>query len=201
MGIDTSTEDKIKQAAKDIFIKKGFAATKTRDIAEQAGINLALVNYYFRSKENLFKLIMMESLVGLVGNIKGILTNPDTKLEEKLEILTARYIDQILEQPDLPMFILSELRTNPEEFVKTMSNILKFKETVIFHQLIEEIGMLRLMQLNPIHILINLMSMIIFPFIGKPLLLKITEMEENYFNTLMEERKKLIPLWIMQMLK
>jgi len=50
--LDTSTEAKIKAAARVVFHKNGFAATRTRDIAEEAGINLALLNYYFRSKQN-----------------------------------------------------------------------------------------------------------------------------------------------------
>ena len=60
--VDPSTEEKIKNAARIIFHQKGYAGTKTRDIAEEAGINLALLNYYFRSKEKLFGIIMVESL-------------------------------------------------------------------------------------------------------------------------------------------
>ena len=60
--IDTSTEEKIKEAARTVFHKKGFAATRTRDIAEEADINLALLNYYFRSKAKLFEIIMVETL-------------------------------------------------------------------------------------------------------------------------------------------
>lgn len=63
--IDQTTEEKIKIAARKLFTRKGFAAVKTRDIAEEAGINLALLNYYFRSKEKLFKLIMEESFYNL----------------------------------------------------------------------------------------------------------------------------------------
>src|ERR1700736_6685770 len=58
---ETTTEEKIKEAARKLFTQKGFAATRTRDIAEEAGINLALLNYYFRSKQKLFDLIMMEN--------------------------------------------------------------------------------------------------------------------------------------------
>ena len=67
--VDLSTEEKIKEAAKKVFLKKGYAATRTRDIAEEAGINLALLNYYFRSKEKLFDLIMLEKLEKFFGAI------------------------------------------------------------------------------------------------------------------------------------
>ena len=59
---DPSTEEKIKIAARSVFHKKGYAATRTRDIAEEAGINLALLNYYFRSKEKLIDIIMTETM-------------------------------------------------------------------------------------------------------------------------------------------
>ena len=55
-----STEEKIKEAARRVFTKKGYAATRTRDIAEESGYNLALINYYFRSKEKLFDIVMLE---------------------------------------------------------------------------------------------------------------------------------------------
>lgn len=62
MEKDISTEEKIKEAARKIFMEKGFGSTRTREIAEAAGINSALLNYYFRSKEKLFEIIMMESV-------------------------------------------------------------------------------------------------------------------------------------------
>ena len=61
-SLDLSTEEKIKNAALKLFTRKGFAATRTRDISEEAGINLALLNYYYRSKEKLFELVMTEIL-------------------------------------------------------------------------------------------------------------------------------------------
>ncbi len=60
--INASTEEKIKEAARRVFTQKGYAATRTRDIAEESGLNLALINYYFRSKEKLFDIIMLEHL-------------------------------------------------------------------------------------------------------------------------------------------
>ncbi len=73
-AVDSSTEEKIKEAARVVFMKKGFAATRTRDIAEEAGINLALLNYYFRSKEKLFELVMFEKFqkfFGIIANVSA----------------------------------------------------------------------------------------------------------------------------------
>ena len=70
---DSSTEEKIKAAARKVFTRKGFAATRTRDISEEAGINLALLNYYFRSKEKLFDLVMMENMQHFLIGMKEVI--------------------------------------------------------------------------------------------------------------------------------
>src|SRR3954470_11364138 len=110
--VDSSTEEKIKNAARTIFHKKGFAATRTRDIAEEAGINLALLNYYFRSKEKLFDIVMAERIDKLFSVLAPLLFDEDTSLEEKLQKITDQYITMLLEHPDLPIFVLSEIRNN-----------------------------------------------------------------------------------------
>src|SRR6185503_2844719 len=97
--IDSTTEARIKAAAKTIFTQKGYAAARTRDIAEEAGINLALLNYYFRSKEKLFDLIMLESMQGFIHSIAGVFNNETTSLEEKIQTLANNYIDMLTTQP------------------------------------------------------------------------------------------------------
>lgn len=85
--LDTTTEEKIKIAARTVFHKKGFAATRTRDIAEEAGINLALLNYYFRSKEKLFNIIMLETVFGFMQNMVMMLNDEKTTLEKRWSLL------------------------------------------------------------------------------------------------------------------
>ncbi|MBS1688702.1 MAG: TetR/AcrR family transcriptional regulator, partial [Bacteroidetes bacterium] len=84
---NSSTEEKIKEAARKVFLQKGYAATRTRDIAEEAGYNLALLNYYFRSKEKLFDIIMVETMQNFLHSVKEILRDEQTSLQEKLELL------------------------------------------------------------------------------------------------------------------
>jgi AcrR family transcriptional regulator len=108
---DLSTEEKIKAAAKKLFTQKGFAATRTRDIAEEAGINLALLNYYFRSKNRLFELVMWENLSLFMGvMLENIKDNPRS-FEDQLDFVVDKYIDMLLENPDLPFFVLNLLQS------------------------------------------------------------------------------------------
>src|SRR6187455_1667961 len=96
---DLSTEEKIKSAARLVFTKKGYAATRTRDIAEESGINLALLNYYFRSKEKLFHIVMEEKFQKLFGTIAPILMDNTTTLEKKVELFASTYIHMLSENP------------------------------------------------------------------------------------------------------
>src|SRR6478735_3139559 len=93
---DINTEEKIKVAARLLFHKKGFAGTRTRDIAEQAGINLALLNYYFRSKKKLFELIMLETLSGFLQNMGIVFNDESSTLEEKVQRTAEKYIDLLM---------------------------------------------------------------------------------------------------------
>lgn len=196
MPKDVSTEYKIKEAARNIFLKKGYSGAKTRDIAEEAGINLALLNYYFRSKEKLFKQIMMESLSGFFHQIFKIFDDSTSSLDDKFEQIAIVYIDQIKAQPDIPLFILSELRTHPKEFVNHLSQGVKIHDLIIINQIKSELKI----EISPFHILINLLSLTVFPFIAQPMMVLLGNLKKNGFEKMMEDRKKLIPIWMRQMI-
>lgn len=197
---NASTEEKIKEAAKTVFHKKGFAATRTRDIAEQAGINLALLNYYFRSKQKLFEIIMFEAISGFVQNMVVVVNNNKSTLDEKVEAIASNYIDFLSKEPGVPLFIVSEIRNNPDALYKRFTLAQVVLDSVFFKQYREAVGQGHIAEPNPVHFLINLMGLIVFPFITRPLLMKITNAENEQFLVLMRERKKQIPIWIKAMM-
>ena len=192
---EISTEEKILEAASKVFTEKGFAGTRTRDIAEEAGINLALLNYYFRSKEKLFEQVMKLKMVLLFGQIVPILTNEKTNLEEKIDLVSNKYFEILSKNPNLPLFVLSEMQKKNSE-VKSIIPVNKiFKNSVILKQIKE-----RKPELNPSHFLINFLSMTIFPFITKPVFNTFDLMNETEFQQFVEERKRLVPIWIKTLL-
>lgn len=197
---DSSTEDKIKNAAKIVFHKKGFAASRTRDIAEEAGINLALLNYYFRSKEKLFVLVMIETLTEFFGSVSVIINNPETTFEEKIEQFAAGYIDLIFREPDIPLFIMSEIRNNPEQLLQKVDIRNTVFNSVFIRQFAKAVEQGKIKDQNFLHFMMNFIGLIVFPFIAKPLLQAISGLSEEQFNGLIEERKKLIPVWIKAMM-
>lgn len=193
---NTSTEEKIKEAARLVFTRKGYAATRTRDIAEESGYNLALINYYFRSKEKLFDIIMLETLQVFINSIAGILNHEHTSLPEKIQILVSHYIDMLIANPGLPVFILNEINADPEKLLSKVGVHDSSNEFYIVRQWKELNASKNAPKINPVHLLLNLVSMTVFPFIASPLLRKKTGMTLDEFNALMEERKKLIPMWV-----
>lgn len=193
---DLSTEEKIKEAARTVFMQKGYAGTRTRDIAEKAGINLALLNYYFRSKEKLFEQVMLEKVQQLFGTVLPILNDPSSSLETKVKEAVSRYIDMLQEHPDLPIFVLSEIRKNAGLFKESIPGATLLKDLYFFRQLKEARE-----DIHPLHFLMSLLGMTIFPFVARPILDSLDLVAPEGFHKIMQERKELIPEWIMMMIR
>lgn len=198
---DHSTEEKIKNAAREVFHNKGYAATRTRDIAEAAGINLALLNYYFRSKEKLFDIIMMEAMQSFMLSMSSTFNDPDTTLHEKLNLVVNKYIDHLTKEPQIPLFILSEMRNNPEGLAEKFKAKTAIMGSVMMQQYLEGVEKGEVRQLNFYHFMMNLIGLTVFPFSARPLLQVVASLDEKQFMELMEERRKLIPGWIACTLK
>lgn len=197
---DLSTEEKIKEAARKIFTKKGYAATRTRDIAEESGVNLALLNYYFRSKEKLFELVMLENFGVFINSVKEIVNNTETTLEQKIESIVEFYINQLLVNPDLPLFIMNEIRSN-SKMLKTKINKDIFLKSHFIQQLSAQLKKQGKGDVNPVHYLMNVLGMTIMPFIIGPLIIEIGMLKPQEFERAMVERRKLIPIWIKTLLQ
>lgn len=198
---DVSTEQKIKEAAKRVFQKKGFGLTRTRDIAKEAGINLALLNYYYRSKENLFEIVMQESIEEMFSYLEHIMNNKQTTLTEKIDAGVLRYIEGMSKNSNLPLFLFSELQANPQHLfdrVKIPEGFIQ--DTYMFKQINAQINKEKL-NFTAIHFFINLVSMSIFPIIGEPFIKYVTKMDEKSFADFIEQRKTLVPIWLKSMLK
>lgn len=203
MEKDISTEEKIKKAAQKVFQEKGYGQARTRDIADEAGINLALLNYYFRSKEKLFDIIMEESMKEIFGLILTIANDEKTSLSEKLDLIASRYIDSLLKNPNLPLFVLSEIQANPQRIMdKVGLSHISLKDNFLFKQMQQQINEKKIKGVTPFHVFMNIVSMSIFPVVGKPLLIKMySPISEEEYTEFINERRKLIPMWIKMMLK
>lgn len=192
---ELSTEEKILVAAQKVFTEKGFSGTRTRDIAEEADINLALLNYYFRSKEKLFEQVMKLKVSELFGHLIPIVTNEKTTLEEKIDLAVEQYFKVLTKNPNLPIFILSEIQKKNSEI----------KNAIPMHQIMENSTFFAQIQekqphLNPLHFLLNFLGLTIFPFIAKHVFMHFELVNEDEFQIFIKERKTLIPIWMKTLL-
>jgi AcrR family transcriptional regulator len=197
---DQDTEYKIKEAARAIFHEKGFSATKTRDIAEAADINLALLNYYFRSKKKLFDMIMLETMQLFFSGLIVVLNDEKSSLKEKVEQVVLHYMDLLNENPNVATFILNSIRENPDEFINKMGTLDQAKESVFIKQFQEGMMDGTIPPINPINFMLNLMGLTVFPYIVQPMISGVAGVPKELYFEMIQERKRLIPLWIDSML-
>jgi AcrR family transcriptional regulator len=196
----TTTEEKIKQAARQLFTSNGFTAVTIRDIAKEAGCNVALLNYYFRSKDKLFEIIMLENLAHFVSGVATVLSDESTSLEQKFEKIVAIYIDKLTREPELILFIVNEIRANPDILLKKLGIEAIIRKSHFRKQILSSGYLERMKSVNPLHFGINIVGLTITPFLMAPMMKKIMKCDqqqfESLFKALMEERKALIPQWI-----
>ncbi|MCK0159559.1 TetR/AcrR family transcriptional regulator [Allomuricauda sp. F6463D] len=197
---DENTEAKILEAAKQVFQAKGMAGARMQEIADKAGINKAMLHYYFRSKQLLFEAVFSNAFSLLAPQLNAVL-NDDSTIEEKIKNFTANYISFIVDHPYIPNFIIQELNRNPDFILKlkdnpSFPNIEKFKK-----QVDEEIENGSLKPISAEQLFINIMALNVFPFVAKPLIMALTNTDDEDYKQLMEDRKSEVANFIINSIK
>lgn len=197
---ELDTEQKIKEAAKRVFLEYGFEGAKIRQIAEAADVNIALVNYYFRSKEQLFNSIYRETFAEFVGKMM-VLLNEKTPLEVKIWKIVDRYTDFILENQMMPAFILTQQRKEGAAFFKDLDVRSVIQGSYFWKQLQEASAKGEIRAIDPLQVVISVMGSIIFPIMAGGVLSYVGTFDEKAFREFIEARKKIIPEMIMTYLR
>jgi TetR/AcrR family transcriptional regulator len=197
---DLTTEEKILEAAKNIFLAKGLDGARMQDIADEARINKAMLHYYFRSKDKLFEQIFTEVAGHFLPRIITILESEKTVFE-KIERFCSEYISQVIETPYVPIFILNEINKQPETFLKKVLNIRKPPVEAFLKQLDKEARRGIIKRIDPLQLLLNILSLCIFPFVARPMIQLISGKDRSQFNVMMEQRKKDVPKMIIDSIK
>ncbi len=197
---DTSTEERILVAARKVFIAHGLTGARMQEIADEAGINKALLHYYFRSKDKLFETILAETMQSFLPRVNAIFTG-DLSLEEKISAFCTEYIDKMIANPFIPLFVINEINNRPDEFFKTMWGGKKPDVSVLVKQLDAAAKEKLIRPVSPVQLVMNIMSLCVFPFVARPMFQRVIGVSDKQFRLLMEERKKEIPAFIMAALR
>jgi TetR/AcrR family transcriptional regulator len=197
---DPTTEEKILSAAKKVFITKGMAGARMQDIADEAGINKALLHYYFKNKEQLFENIFTRLTEGFWQQITSVFES-NTPLFEKIETFCSIYIDKVIENPYIPLFVLYEMNQRPAAFVKKMFRNNPPRPGKLMQQLEAEAKAGHIRLVDPAQFVMNMLSLCVLPFIAKPMFMTVMNLDEKTFLDLMRDRRKSVPEFIINSIK
>ena len=188
---EQQTEKLIKQKAKILFFQKGFLDATTQEIADEAGINRALIHYYFRSREQLRDLLLDETLTEKKDKVRRILTSKQP-FREKI----ANYIDTIVDYglayPYLDNFIISETARRPDRVEVFCSKDRVKSSDLIRDQLEEEIANGKIAPISAEHFMVNLSALCNYPLLARSVLKAIHGMTDSAYREFLLERKQII---------
>jgi AcrR family transcriptional regulator len=195
-----TTEEKIFNAARIVFQRKGFSGARMQEIADEAGINKAMLHYCFKSKELLFKAVFMNAFSQLAPQINEIFNSQDS-IFDKITKFTRSYISFVILNPYLPQFIIQEMNNNPEFVMSFMSNENRPNPAVLISQIETEIAEGIIKPINPKQLLLDIFSMTVFPFAAQVMMKGMIQISDSEFNEMMEERKTTISEQIINSIK
>lgn len=198
-----ATENVILDAAMKVFTRRGFAGARMEEIAKEAGINRALLHYYFRDKETMFNLIFETRFNEFFSGIGRILSS-DLPLFEKIRQMINHEIDTLVAHPDIPRFVIMEVASQPERLIQygqKMGFNPRQLLTIFSEQVNAAVEKKEIILIDSRQLLMNVMSTCIYPFVAKPIIKTMMQMDENSFATLMENRKKDLYDFIMKAIR
>lgn len=200
-----TTEDNVKnniiKAAQTEFFSKGYDGARMQSIADAAKVNKAMLHYYFKSKENLFQEIMSSAFQQVFPQIEAILAT-DSAFFEKLEKIYHTYFDMLQRNPQLPLFINTELARGNVKLKEVLPFAQKANFKSRFSELVkEEIAAKRIKPIDPTFLFMNLLSLTIFPVLARSTVMIGLNIDSFSYELMLEERKKQLPQFIIDAIK
>ena len=192
-----NTEDKILDAATDIFLKKGMEGARMQEIADKASINKALLHYYFRSKEKLFDAILSK-ILGLAFPQIGQIFFSEMPFLEKVGKVIDIYITLLLKHPDLPAFLIKEMNRESSllfQFIEKQA----FSVQPFMKNIQEAMDRGEIIKTRPEHLVVNVVGLCVFPFAARPMIKHVAlNKREDLLNEYLEERKTEVKEFVMR---
>ena len=194
---DRDTEQRILDAAHAVFLRRGTAGARTQEIAKEAGVNSALLHYYFRTKERLAAAVFQRAASQLMPAVIGILAS-DANLEEKVRQVIDVELRQLLATPYLPGYIISELTHHPDRAAQLFSSATGLSPAeirarvfkVLRAQINARVRARRMHAISPQQFAVNLLALCVFPFAARPMVMALAGLDDAGFRQFVERRRK-----------
>lgn len=205
---DLDTEARILAAARRVFIRRGSSGARVQEIAAEAGVNQALVHYYFRTKDLLAERVFLEAASTLARALAPV-ADPTLTLEETVERFVDGYINTVRHVPFVPGYLLAEAHQQPERLNNLMqkaigtvpANVAKLALAHIEHQINARVAAGTMRAMTPRQFLVNLMSLVVFPFVARPVLSAAFGFDNDAFEVFLDERRRELPGFILNALR
>lgn len=192
---EAHTQDRIKEKARILFFQKGLLNATTQEIADEAGVNRALIHYYFRSREQMLEIILDETLLQKKARVQGILSS-DRPFRERIASYIDAVVDLGLTYPYLENFIISETAKNPDKIRDFCAKEPVKSSDLIRKDLAAEIRKGKIAPISAEHFMVNLSALCNYPLLAKPVLKAIHGMTETSYRKFLHERKSIIYMTI-----
>lgn len=192
---DLSQEQIILDAASKVFMRKGYDGARMQEIADEAGINKALLHYYFRSKELLFERIFTQAFRSFWPMIEPVVNGGDTHVRVILKAVIEGYIDLLERMPYLPNFILSEINRDPAKAVGLIQEV-GLKPTMVVAAFTRAMDRGELVRMDSRELIVYLIGLCVFPVISKPLLGNLLYQNVEECEQFIQNRKETLYLFI-----
>jgi len=191
MEKDTKTGCKILDAARRVFVAKGFNGCSSREIANEAGMNVALVNYHFKSKENLFDIVVSSVLQEFSLSIFEVFKS-EMSLINKTRTLIEKEYEFLSKHPDVPAFIIGELSKKDKTFFDCLQFTDAFQEANILAQIKAAQDSGEMIKIDFVNIMLLVMSNCHFPFMAKPMIQTIHPIDDNHYQDYLKIHKQYV---------
>ena len=205
---DKDTEQRILEAARTVFLRDGTAGARMQEIAREAGVNQALLHYYFRSKERLSAAVFQQVASRIFPALVQTL-GADSSLDEKIDTLIGVYLDNLSANPFVPGYLISELHHHPQRVQQLLSIAIGAEPQTVMLPLLRRLekqideqvraGVMR--RIQPQHLVINIVSLCIFPFAARPMLSIAFGLDDAAFARFISQRRKELPAFVRNALR
>jgi len=197
----SEVKERIQKEAQILFIKNGFKGTSVRDIAKASDTSVAMVNYYFKSKYNLFEIIFEDALDVLTKRIFETI-NSDLPFFELIEMWIHNYYEILFQYPQIAAFILNEVTLNPEGLTNRIKNRNPYNSFAKVEQrIIEEVEKGTIRETPTADFLLNVLSLCMFPFMFGNLAVTLMEIPSGIYNQLIANHEKYVIQFVINALK
>jgi TetR/AcrR family transcriptional regulator len=190
-------EDRIRQAARRVFLAQGFSGARMQAIADEAGQNKALLHYYFRSKEKLYREVFDPAYERFALALHQ-LDRAELSLAEKIERFVLEVWKMAGEDPSMLLFVTTEIARGP---AGPPIQLVKLRELQIVQQLRDLSKQGLLPQVDPVQVLLQLFALVLTPLQSGPTLMRLLEADPEAYKLLLRAYYERLPKLVMASLK